>query len=543
MVDLSVKIGSLKLKNPVIAASGTFGMEYRHIVDVGSLGAIVTKTITLKPRAGNPPPRVAETSSGMLNSIGLENKGLDDFIKNKLPLFLAGKTALIVSIAGDEEAEFVEIVKKLNKIKNIGAIEINLSCPNVKHGDRPGLIAQDEKSSYGVVRAVRKAAKLPIIAKLSPSVADISKIALACERAGADAVTLVNTFPAMAVDIDTGKPKLGNITGGLSGPAIKPIALKMVWDAFNKIDIPIIGAGGITDYKDAVEFMLCGASAVQIGMATFVNPRAAAEVAAGLRGFCSERGIKSIKELIGQLNAGGIMKAIDRLIVALDVNSEERAVVLAEKLKNDVKFFKIGLELFSSAGPKIVSRIRETGSDVFLDLKFHDIPNTVQKAAIAVTRLGAYMFNVHSLGGYDMMKNAADAARNEAEKSGIDVPKILAVTILTSMDEKAMGEVGLEAGVRGEVIRLAKLAKKAGLDGVVASPKEAKYIRKALGKDFLIVTPGVRPEWAAAGDQKRFATPRDAVKDGADYIVVGRPITESGDPAEAVRKILKEIEP
>jgi len=311
MVNMQVKIGSLRLKNPVMAASGTFGIEYRRLINTGSLGAIVTKTITLKPRTGNPPPRIAEASSGMLNSIGLENRGLDDFIKNKIPLFPAGRTALIVSIAGEKEAEFIEMVKKLDKIKKVGAIEINLSCPNLIkgsgfRGQGSGIIAQDEKAVYEIVRAVRKAARLTIIAKLSPNVTDIVKIARASEKGGADAVVVANTFPAMAVDIETGKPKLGNITGGLSGPAIKPIALKMVWDASNKIGIPIIGAGGITDYKDAIEFMLCGASAIQIGTATFVNPRAAAEIVGGLRKYCAENDIRNIKELVGCLKTGAL---------------------------------------------------------------------------------------------------------------------------------------------------------------------------------------------------------------------------------------------
>lgn len=235
------------------------------------------------------------------------------------------------------------------------------------------------------------------------------------------------------------------------------------------------------------------------------------------------------------------MNAVNRLIVALDFNTEERAVSMAEKLKNDVKFFKVGLELFSACGPKIVERIRETGCDVFLDLKFHDIPNTVAKAAAAITALEPFMINVHALGGYDMMKRAQEAVTNEAERCDVLKPKILAVTILTSLDDKALKAAGIDQDIQKEVLKLARLAKEAGLDGVVASPSETKLIRKELGEDFMIVTPGVRPEWAASNDQKRIATPRIAVKDGADYIVVGRPVTESKDPAEAARTILKEI--
>lgn len=301
MVNLSVKIGKLKLKNPVMVASGTFGLEYRQLVDVGGLGAIVTKTITLKARTGNPAPRIAETQSGMLNSIGLENKGLDDFIRNKVPLFPTGKTALIVSIAGDTEEEFAGLVKALNKIKKVDAIELNLSCPNVRHGMREGLTAQDERAVYEVINSVRAMTNLTLIAKLSPCVTDIVKIAKAAEEAGADAVSLINTYPALAVDITTKKPMLGNVTGGLSGPAIKPIALKMVRDAYKKIKIPIIGIGGIMDYKDALEFILCGARAVQVGTANFVNPKAAEEIIRGIKRYLIENKIDKIGTIVGSL--------------------------------------------------------------------------------------------------------------------------------------------------------------------------------------------------------------------------------------------------
>ena len=301
MVDLSVKIGKLKLKNPVMVASGTFGMEYRSLIDVSKLGAIVTKTITLKPRLGNPPPRIAETRGGMLNSIGLENKGLCDFIENKMPLFPAGKTALVVSIAGDDEGEFTELVKELSKLKLVDAIEINLSCPNIKHGSREGLIAQDALAVGEIIATVRKATDLALFAKLSPCVTDITGIASAARSAGADAVSLINTYPAMAVDIETGRPMLGNVTGGLSGPAIKPIALKMVWDTYKKAGIPIIGIGGIMDHKDAIEFILCGATAVQVGTANFVNPNAPTDIINGITAYLEKNKIKSITDITGKL--------------------------------------------------------------------------------------------------------------------------------------------------------------------------------------------------------------------------------------------------
>ena len=236
------------------------------------------------------------------------------------------------------------------------------------------------------------------------------------------------------------------------------------------------------------------------------------------------------------------MKAKERLIVALDADTEEKALALVEALKHDVGFFKIGFELFSSCGPGIVEKVAASGARIFLDLKYHDIPNTVSKAAVSVTRLGVFMFNLHALGGYEMMKKTADAVKTEAARLKIERPKVLAVTVLTSMDENALKKVGINDTMDSEVLRLAALAKSAGIDGVVASVSEAKRIRRELGDDFLIVTPGVRPAWAEAGDQKRVATPKEAVEAGATYIVVGRPITGASDPATAAKKILKEME-
>ncbi|MFH1189159.1 MAG: orotidine-5'-phosphate decarboxylase [Candidatus Omnitrophota bacterium] len=231
----------------------------------------------------------------------------------------------------------------------------------------------------------------------------------------------------------------------------------------------------------------------------------------------------------------------EKLIVALDVDTAEKALSLVEALKSDVRYFKVGLELFSSCGPSIVRDIGRAGCRVFLDLKYHDIPNTVSKSASSVTVPGVFMLNVHALGGHDMMKKAAEAVRQAADRSKIDRPKVIAVTILTSMDEMALKKAGISDTMDAEVLKLAGLAKEAGLDGVVASPLEAKRLREAFGGDFLIVVPGIRPEWAASGDQKRFATPLEAVKAGADYIVVGRPITEARDRKEAARRILEEM--
>jgi len=301
VVNLETKIGKIRLKNPVMAASGTFGPEYGELMDINKLGAYIAKTITLNARIGNPPPRVCETPSGMLNSIGLENGGLDDFIKNKIPALKGLKIPLIASIAGDDAIEFKALAKALSKVKKIAALEINLSCPNVKHGKRDFLIAQDEEATYEIIDAVRRSTALTVIAKLSPNVADIKRIAKAAEMAGADAVSLINTLVGMAVDIDTKRPVLGNVMGGLSGPAIKPVALRMVREAYNSTKIPVVGIGGIMDYKDAVEFMLCGASAIQVGTANFVNPAASIEIIDGIKSYMAASGIEEIKELIGAL--------------------------------------------------------------------------------------------------------------------------------------------------------------------------------------------------------------------------------------------------
>lgn len=235
------------------------------------------------------------------------------------------------------------------------------------------------------------------------------------------------------------------------------------------------------------------------------------------------------------------MNPKDRLIVALDVDSEERAVSIVERLKNNIRLFKVGLELFSSCGPSVLKRIRDADCEVFLDLKFHDIPNTVAKAAVSAAKLEPFMLNVHALGGYEMMRRAAEAVTEEARRSQTRKPKIIAVTILTSMDQKALKKAGIDANIRTQVLRLAKLARDAGLDGIVASPNEASLIRKNMGQDFLIVTPGVRPASSVSHDQKRVATPEQAIKNGADFIVVGRPITEANDPVWAAEEILREI--
>lgn len=301
MVDLSVKIGKLKLKNPVMAGSGTFGTEYGELIDIRKMGAYVAKTITLRARTGNPPPRVVETASGMLNSIGLENKGVEYFLRETLPFIRKYKIPVIASIAGDDAAEFAALAKRLDGAAGVDAVELNLSCPNIKYGMRSHLIAQCEEATAEIVKKARGASRKTLIAKLSPNVTDITRIAKAAESAGADALTVANTFIGIAVDIASRKPRLGNITGGLSGPAIKPLSLRMVWQVHKAVSIPIIGSGGIMDWRDAVEFILCGASAVQVGTANFVNPSAAVEITGGMRSYLVANQIGNINKLIGAL--------------------------------------------------------------------------------------------------------------------------------------------------------------------------------------------------------------------------------------------------
>jgi dihydroorotate dehydrogenase (NAD+) catalytic subunit len=300
-VDLRIKIGKLKLKNPVLVSSGTFGcgQQYEDLVDLKEIGAIVTKTITLQKKEGNIPPRIAETYAGMLNAIGLENEGLDYFTKNILPYLDSLKTPYIVSIAAKEENDYCTLVKALDKL-NIKAIELNISCPNVK-SKKKYMFSQDAKATFKLVSKVKKLTKATVIVKLTPNVTDIKEIASSAEEAGADAVSLVNTFLAMAIDIKSRKSKLGNITGGLSGPAIKPLALRMVYEAASVLKIPIIGQGGIMTSEDALEFIIAGATAVSVGTANFIEPQSTIIIKKGIEKYLIKNKMKSVKQLRGTI--------------------------------------------------------------------------------------------------------------------------------------------------------------------------------------------------------------------------------------------------
>lgn len=299
MVDLEVEIGRLKLKNPVMTASGTFGYgeEYAEFIDLNRLGAIVVKGLSLRPKEGNPPPRIIETPSGMLNSIGLENIGVERFIEEKVPFLRRFDTAVIVNFFGDTIDEYQEVASALSDVEGIHGLEMNVSCPNKEAGW--AIFGTDPKTTYKVVSSVRKVTRLPLIVKLSPNVTDISLMARVAEEAGADALSLINTITGMAIDIRTRRPRLGNITGGLSGPAIRPVAVRMVWEASRAVTIPIIGMGGIMNHEDAIEFILAGATAVAVGTANFVRPTVTMEIIAGITEYLEENNISSIRELIG----------------------------------------------------------------------------------------------------------------------------------------------------------------------------------------------------------------------------------------------------
>jgi len=300
-VDLSVRIGSLSLKNPVLTASGTFGYgtEYSEFFDPACLGGIVTKTITLEPRAGNPMPRIAETPAGMLNSIGLANVGVEQYIAEKLPLLEGMDTSVITNVAGNTAEEYGALVRRLGGLRRIDAFEINISCPNVK---KDGLaFGMDADSTRDVVHRVRSETDKTVIVKLTPNVTDIVAIARAAVEAGADALSLINTVLGMRVDIETRKPLLAHVTGGLSGPAVKPIALAKLYQVKREMDVPLIGIGGIMNADDALEFFFTGAAAVQVGTLNFIDPSGSVSILSGLVRYCESRGISVFSSIIGTL--------------------------------------------------------------------------------------------------------------------------------------------------------------------------------------------------------------------------------------------------
>ncbi len=303
MADLSTNIAGLQMKNPVMTASGTFGygVEFADFVNLEDIGGIIVKGTTLNPREGNDYPRMVETASGMLNCVGLQNKGVDYFCKNIYPQIKDIKTNMIVNVSGSCPEDYAECAARINELDNIPAIELNISCPNVRQGGMAFGVTTDGAAS--VVRAVREAYKKTLIVKLSPNVTSITDIALAVQDAGADAVSLINTLMGMVIDIEKRKPVLSIATGGMSGPAVKPVAVRCVWQVAKAVNIPVVGLGGIMNAHDAIEFLLAGASAIEIGTANFVDPAITVKVANGISEWLDNHGCKSVKEIIGQLEA------------------------------------------------------------------------------------------------------------------------------------------------------------------------------------------------------------------------------------------------
>ena len=300
--DMSVEIAGIKLRNPVMTASGTFGYgeEFAEYMDLESIGAMITKGLSLKPKAGNNTPRIVETPGGMLNAIGLQNVGIEAFIAKKLPFLRGVNTPVIVNLYGNSLEEYGELAARIDGIDEVAGIEVNISCPNVKQG---GIVfGTDPAAARQVVELVRKSTSKPLIVKLSPNVTDIVVMAKACVDAGAEALSLINTLTGMAIDLNSRRPVLANITGGLSGPAIKPVALRMVWQVAKAVKVPLIGIGGIMSATDALEFILAGATAVQVGTANFLAPGASQEIAAGMEQWLAENRVGSLRELVGGLN-------------------------------------------------------------------------------------------------------------------------------------------------------------------------------------------------------------------------------------------------
>lgn len=305
-MNLAVEIGGLRLKNPLLVASGTFGygVESEALVELSSLGGIVTKGLYLKPREGNQPPRIVETPSGLLNAIGLQGVGVHAFVRDLLPRLARHDTAILVNVCGDTVDEYAELARVLSDAPGVAGLEVNISCPNVKQG---GLaFGCDPRMTYQVVRAVRNATRLPVIPKLSPNVTDITIFARACEEAGADALSCINTVLALAVDVERRRPKLAFGTGGLSGPAIRPLAVRMAWQAARAVRIPVIGIGGIASAEDALEFLIVGCRAFQVGTANFVDPGVHAKILAGLRDYLERHHLGDVNQLVGSLEYPGL---------------------------------------------------------------------------------------------------------------------------------------------------------------------------------------------------------------------------------------------
>ena len=530
-MDLQVKLPGLDMKNPIMPASGCFGFghEYSEFYDLNKLGAIIIKAATKNARYGNQTPRVAETSAGMLNAIGLQNPGVEAIVDTELPFLAKYDTPIIANVAGSTVEEYEEVTKILVESKTVRAIELNISCPNVKEGGIQ--FGTDRTLASEVTSRVKRASgDIPVYVKLSPNVSDIIGMAKAVESAGADGLSMINTLTGMQMNLINRQPLLANKTGGLSVPAIKPIAIRMIYDVYQHVSIPIIGMGGIMNASDVLEFLLAGASAVAIGTANFHNPLICPEIIEALPNILEEYGFASVEEAIGKGHL---------IYLALDFpNWNETNKFLNNNELQGIPV-KVGMELFYQEGPDIIEKLKENDHPIFLDLKLYDIPNTVKRAMRNLASLGVDMVNVHAFGGSQMIAAAKEGLISGSTNG--QVPKLIAVTLLTSMDEFTVNqELTLSGSVEENVVRLAKLTLDSGGDGVVCSAHESSNIKEKCGKDFLTVTPGIRLANSDSNDQKRIASPMFAKQQGADAIVIGRSITQAVNPKIAYQQAQKE---
>ena len=464
------------------------------------LGAVAVKGLFLTEREGHPPPRIVETPAGMLNAIGLQGIGVHRFVRERLPELRDRGAVVIVNVCGVTLDEYVEVVRILSDAEGVAAIELNISCPNIKEGGIQ--FGCSLTGTFDVVSAVRKATRLPVIPKLTPNVTSVSSFARAAEDAGADAVSLVNTFLAMAIDVETRRPVLSNVMGGLSGPAIRPIAVRMVYECRQHVKIPIIGMGGIIDARDALEFIIAGAGAVQVGTANFVDPFIWPKLLAGLAEYGAPPRPRAHRRSRRRGSRRWRSNVRGPLLAALDVDTARSATALAARLRGHVGGFKIGSHLFTAEGPRLVRELTARGDRVFLDLKYHDIPNTVgERGARRGTagRLDAERARE---------RRAGDDARRAAGRAPGRQPPRPARDCRDGAHQlrgPALADVGIERQVLAHVEHLALLAQDAGLDGVVASPLETGRLRERCGPDFLIVTPGIRSGSPATGVTTRCA--------------------------------------
>ncbi len=552
-VDMAVRIGPLELRNPVLTASGTFGYgdEYAHVVDLTAIGGVITKTVTVKPRAGNPPQRIAETAGGMLNSIGLENVGLARFASEKVPRLRALGATIVASVGGETARELERLVGTLARVEGIAAFEINFSCPNVAAGGaRYWAVPRRLERTLARLRPLTTRA---LIAKLSPDVTSVGDLARACEAGGADAVTAVNTFVGMALDLDHLRPRLARRTGGLSGPAIKPLALARCHEAAHAVRIPVIGSGGIMNGRDALEYLADRRRRGAGGHRDLPPPARRADhrgrdggVARGARGALA-RGLARLSggrgRPIGRARAARGAEPPHRpdaapepeprvsdLAIAFDVATLEQALELDRRLGAGPEYAKVGLQLFTAAGPEAVLALRARGRRVFLDLKLHDIPHTVEGAAAAAARLGADLLTVHATGGAAMI---GAAARGIAAAGG--TTGIVAVTLLTSLDPADLPPgFARPFALHQTLAALLALSERAGARGIVCAASDLEGVRRHHPAAFFAVTPGIRPAGGATHDQSRVATIREAVLLGSSLLVLGRAVTAAADPRAAL---------